>query len=56
VLFASVSSVLLGAAELPLRVWLGGSLIVAAAGWQALQRARAGPLAPIRNSPMPPSV
>lgn len=36
VLFASASSVLLGAAELPLRVWLGGALIVAAAAWQAL--------------------
>ena len=35
VLFASVSSVLLGAAEMSLRVWLGGALIVAAAAWSA---------------------
>ncbi|MDD0840352.1 DMT family transporter [Curvibacter sp. HBC61] len=35
VLFASASAVALGAAELPLRVWLGGALIVAAAAWSA---------------------
>lgn len=35
VVFASVSSVLLGAAELSWRTWLGGALILAAAAWSA---------------------
>ncbi|MDB5732170.1 MAG: EamA family transporter, partial [Variovorax sp.] len=36
VLFASASSVALGAAVLGTRIWLGGALIVAAAVWSAL--------------------
>ena len=36
VVFASVSSVWLGAAALPLRVWLGGALILSAAAWSAM--------------------
>ena len=36
VVFASVSAVLLGAAQMTQGVWLGGSLIVAAAVWSAL--------------------
>jgi drug/metabolite transporter (DMT)-like permease len=35
VIFASASSVALGAAELSQRTWLGGALIVAAAAWSA---------------------
>jgi drug/metabolite transporter (DMT)-like permease len=35
VIFASASSVALGAAELTSRTWLGGALIVAAAAWSA---------------------
>ncbi|MDD0813834.1 DMT family transporter [Curvibacter sp. HBC28] len=35
VLFASVSAMALGAAELSMRVWLGGALIVASAAWSA---------------------
>ena len=35
ILFASVSSVLAGAAELTPRIWLGGALILAAAAWSA---------------------
>ncbi|MES2484035.1 MAG: DMT family transporter [Pseudomonadota bacterium] len=35
VVFASVSSVLLGASEPSLRTWLGGALILAAAAWAA---------------------
>ena len=35
VIFASASSVALGAAELTPRTWLGGALIVAAAAWSA---------------------
>jgi len=35
VLFASVSSVLLGAAEMQARTWVGGALILAAAVWSA---------------------
>ena len=35
VLFASVSAVLLGAAELSANVWAGGALVVAAAAWSA---------------------
>lgn len=35
VVFASVSSVLAGAAELSWRTWLGGALILAAAAWSA---------------------
>ncbi len=35
VLFASASSVLAGAAELSVRTWAGGALIVAAAAWSA---------------------
>ena len=42
VIFASASSVALGAAELTSRTWLGGALIVAAAAWSAWpQRASA---------------
>jgi drug/metabolite transporter (DMT)-like permease len=37
VVFASGSSVALGAAELSLRTWLGGALILAAAVWSAWQ-------------------
>ncbi len=36
VVFAAVSSVLLGAAEMNTRTWIGGSLILAAAAWSAL--------------------
>ena len=36
VLFASVSAVLLGGAELASTVWAGGALVVAAAAWSAL--------------------
>ncbi len=43
VLFASASSVALGAAVLAPRVWLGGTLIVAAAVWSALAPPPAGP-------------
>lgn len=35
VLFASVSAVLLGAAELSANVWAGGALVIAAAAWSA---------------------
>ena len=35
VVFASLSSVALGAAELTLRTWTGGALILAAAAWSA---------------------
>ena len=35
VIFASVSSVALGAAELTPRIWIGGTLILAAAAWSA---------------------
>jgi drug/metabolite transporter (DMT)-like permease len=41
VLFASVSSVALGAATMEARIWLGGALIVAAAAWSAFARAPA---------------
>ena len=43
VLFASVSSVMAGAAELTLRTWIGGALILAAAAWSAW------PGAPVRS-------
>ena len=44
VLFASASSVALGAAELTPHTWIGGALIVAAAAWSAWpRRERAGP-------------
>jgi drug/metabolite transporter (DMT)-like permease len=39
VIFAAVSSVLLGAAEMNARTWLGGALILAAATWSALSPA-----------------
>jgi drug/metabolite transporter (DMT)-like permease len=39
VLFASTSSVALGAATMEARIWLGGALIVAAAAWSAFARA-----------------
>jgi drug/metabolite transporter (DMT)-like permease len=42
VLFASVSSVLLDAAELASRTWAGGALIVAAAAWAAWASPRQG--------------
>jgi drug/metabolite transporter (DMT)-like permease len=38
VLFASVSSVALGAATLDARIWIGGALIVLAAAWSAFAR------------------
>jgi drug/metabolite transporter (DMT)-like permease len=38
VLFASVSSVVLGAATLDARIWIGGALIVLAAVWSAFAR------------------
>jgi drug/metabolite transporter (DMT)-like permease len=41
VLFASVSSVALGAATMETRIWLGGALIVTAAVWSAFARAPA---------------
>ena len=41
VLFASVSSVALGAATMEARIWLGGALIVTAAVWSAFARAPA---------------
>ncbi len=40
VLFASLSSVALGAAELTARTWTGGALILAAAAWSAWPSAR----------------
>ena len=40
ILFASVSSALMGAAEMDGRTWLGGGLIIAAAALAALQPAR----------------
>jgi drug/metabolite transporter (DMT)-like permease len=42
VVFASLSSVALGAAQLSGRTLLGGALIIAAAGWSAWPRARQG--------------
>jgi drug/metabolite transporter (DMT)-like permease len=39
VLFASVSSVALGAARMSERIWIGGALIVLAAAWSAFARA-----------------
>ena len=47
VVFASLSSVALGAAEMSLRTWVGGALILAAAAWSAWpagagERARLG--------------
>jgi drug/metabolite transporter (DMT)-like permease len=38
VLFASVSSVALGAASMNARIWIGGALIVLAAAWSAFAR------------------
>jgi drug/metabolite transporter (DMT)-like permease len=38
VLFASISSVALGAAAMSARIWIGGALIVLAAAWSALAR------------------
>ena len=35
VVFASLSAVALGAAELSARTWVGGALILAAAAWSA---------------------
>lgn len=43
VVFAAVSSVLLGAAEMNTRTWIGGSLILAAAAWSALSPATPRP-------------
>ena len=40
VLFASLSSVALGAAEMDARIWVGGALIVLAAVWSALPTPR----------------
>ncbi|PSL80137.1 EamA family transporter, partial [Variovorax sp. WS11] len=42
VLFASVSSVALGAATLDARVWAGGALIVLAALWSSFARTNGG--------------
>lgn len=42
VLFASVSSVALGAATLDARIWIGGALIVLAAAWSAFARTPSG--------------
>lgn len=42
VLFASLSSVALGAATMEARIWIGGALIVAAALWSSFARAPAG--------------
>jgi drug/metabolite transporter (DMT)-like permease len=42
VIFASASSVALGAAELSPRTWVGGALILAAAAWSAWPERRAG--------------
>ena len=42
VLFASVSSVALGAATMTTRIWLGGALIVLAATWSAFARTGGG--------------
>jgi len=42
VLFASASSVALGAAVLGARIWVGGGLIVMAAAWSAFARTPAG--------------
>jgi len=39
VLFASVSSMVAGASEPSLRIWLGGALILTAAAWSALEGA-----------------
>jgi drug/metabolite transporter (DMT)-like permease len=36
IVFASVTSVALGAAEMTTRTWIGGALILFAAGWSAL--------------------
>lgn len=44
VVFASVSSVLAGAAELSWRTWLGGALILAAAAWSAWPDPRRDPV------------
>ena len=41
VLFASVSSVTLGASSMEARIWIGGALIVAAAVWSSFARAPA---------------
>ncbi|MEO8655204.1 MAG: DMT family transporter, partial [Ramlibacter sp.] len=46
VVFASLSSVALGAAELTLRTWAGGALILAAAAWSAWPAAPARTAAP----------
>jgi len=40
VVFASVSSVALGAAEMSARTWIGGALILFAAGWSAWDGAK----------------
>lgn len=42
VLFASVSSVALGAATMGARIWIGGALIVLAAAWSAFARSPGG--------------
>lgn len=42
VVFASVSSVALGAATMAPRTWIGGALILLAAGWSALAGSRSG--------------
>lgn len=43
VVFAAVSSVLLGAAEMNARTWIGGSLILAAAVWSSLASSKPTP-------------
>jgi len=50
VLFASTSSVALGASTMEARIWFGGALIVAAAVWSAFARA---PLADDDRRPLP---
>jgi len=42
VLFASSSSVALGAATMDARIWIGGALIVLAAAWSAFARSPTG--------------
>jgi drug/metabolite transporter (DMT)-like permease len=46
VVFASLSSVALGAAELHLRTWIGGTLILVAAAWSAWPAGPAQPASP----------
>ena len=57
VVFASISSVLLGAAEMTARTWVGGALIVAVAAWSA-RTCRTTPAtletSPDIDTPVPP--